>query len=235
MARNIQICQTDELTSWCESEFGDSDDFKAAENAKMYIEGALDSAGVSHDVWVSETTIDPPIENAFDPFFEDEPCGWENKYYDGVLQYFQDWLNECNLIIADDSNLLLSNTDSSSGGMGFPTGTYAHAQTGQKCALAPDSYPDSRGDRGGPLDGIATALHEVGHNLMEDSSDGQHETGEVIELIGSDSITPMSANYQEQIEDTTYCCTDPENCGEDTSDIGKSETRFSDCTISRID
>lgn len=148
----------------------------------------------------------------------------------------------------DHSNLLLTSTGSGGGGRAFAgESPFAISRTGQSCAHFDTSWglTGSASD----FDGMQTAIHEIGHNLLENDPDssncdensedcnetscsgtGQHSMGDYDIVDAYHQIyyvTAMSNGcYEGCIESENYCCDSIPNFN--SSPAGKS-LMFSDC------
>lgn len=141
------------------------------------------------------------------------------------------------------SNLLLSSTDASSGGLASPTTIpFAVAHTGRLCA----GWEGDLTGNSDAVDAIQTTVHEVGHNLLEYNpldedtecgSSGQHDMGD-IEEQESCYFFCWTDYYETPMSNATYNdCMFPENyCGHDVPDasLDGASLRFSDCALEHL-
>lgn len=152
----------------------------------------------------------PPTECPGESFTTSYPCDRTfDVTYDNLLPWWDDYSRCENLSTESDSNLLVTDCDKyCGGGRAYVHGTTCFAN-GNNIENLPNTHTDY--DSGCGSYSMATALQEVGHNLMDGPSDsdgdgeGQHDTGETVYHSGSYAVTPMSAGYWSDLEGDNEC------------------------------
>lgn len=222
----VAVYITDALYNYGDSDFNDG--YVAQKRAQTYIQGAFDRTSHSVSFVDPDSTPNAPTEYYNKSFTTACPCDPRyNCSYDRLLGWFKDWVECNNKPQAADSNLLLSKTDNVNGGVAYGGGIYAHAQTGKYVARLYDTYEEYGYKKS--HDGMNTAYHEMGHNFMGDTGDGDgdgvghHDVAGVYDHgTQDDTISAMKING------------DTNDCGDlvDTSNIGGNEMAWSDCCLS---
>jgi hypothetical protein len=126
-----------------------------------------------------------------------------------------------------DSTLLLTNGDVPNGGLAFSNGNKAAASVGRHVAALPSSYEKYGGSEA--FEGMETALHEIGHNILpkgfDDDNDGEdhHDVGNIVYWYDNYYKTPLDING-----DTNDCGTEPFSIRDGFWMV------YSDCAISNM-
>lgn len=208
----IAVYITSELYQYGQNNYGDG--YRARERAKTYIQGAMDRHGHTADFVSTDGYHPNVITQKYDTSFT-TTCPCDPRYncsYNNLLDWFKAWIECDGKPSGADSNIILSKTNSSSGGVAYGSGgsKYAHATTGKFVCDLPSSYEnygwsDSH-------DGMNTILHEIGHNLMQgsgvDGSDpddaGHHDVAALKSRIDWYTITAMKIKGGENECGDTY-------------------------------
>jgi len=219
---------TFEIAVWETKELYDSVGYQAQTRVEEYLEGAIDTQSEhSVNVLTPSDVIGAPTEEVQESFDAKYPCDRTFTItYDGLLEWWVDVV-DCNISDsseASDANFLLTNSD---GQLGNSVGDYySVAEGGPSIANLPSSY-DLYGCSD-PYDSMQTALHEIGHCLMDganyDPPFEEHEVGNVYDHNGTKARTPFARTnmYNEcdsWVEDHDGC----------------DEMRYSECCESKME
>lgn len=195
----IGVFITDDLYYYGKNEY--SDGWRARDRAATCIEGEVNRSQHTPDVYLSEDRPDPNRESTNESWSRACPCF--TKYtcdFNNVLDYFTQWVYNCDIYVKSDANVLITNTSNLNGGLahGGTDANKGFAQTGQSVCDLPASY-----ERWGDNDAhnaMHTVFEEVGHNLMKGSDDAdededgagiyQHDAGAILEHEGDGSTDP---------------------------------------------
>lgn len=240
MPYSIDIWQSQNLINYCSS--NRSTDWEAANNVKEAFDQMADELGISADVSVRKVTgIEPPTEKAHKDINTVTPCVGEHIVLYTEVNYWWADKTDCLNNIADDCNILLTDTRGLSGHGGPLGGNHAHYEGGRACA---DAYvPPSMSERdfidtGHNWTALVTAVHEIGHNIIS-SDTNHHYAGNAHHMDGSDPYnayaqTPMTGNGTNwELYDGYNACNNEvpsmNLIHDDANDL-----RFSDCVIANL-
>lgn len=200
------------------------------EKVKKYLSNAFQ--GLSYDLGLVNTTHhpDPPTEDASDSTpITDTVCGTDTRDYEDLLEWWYDYHRCNNLPDAADSNLLV--TDSTNlAGEGYIGGQIAVA-SGHQIKNINLSDPVPAREKGSTYYAMATALHEIGHNLGCNHKDGHHE---VVNNSTEYNQTLMMHAYSENFDNGDNSCGNYlDNVQSSMDEYVKFE--FSDCAESNME
>lgn len=164
-----------------------------------YIQGAFGISGESVNTYIQSETVPTPTEDPISGFTSMKPCDVSNQYYQNLTEWFKEWLSCTSNYIASDANLLVTDYCCAEGVA--ISDKYATTGAASNIGDVPDNYsetlPISRGS-----DAMRTALHELGHCLMDwtISEQGHHNSGQKYNNNDGNSSTPMGV-----IDSENYC------------------------------
>jgi hypothetical protein len=184
------------------------------EKVKKYISDAFES--IKYDIGLVATNHkpDPPTEDASNNTpITDTVCGTDQREYNDLLEWWYDYHRCNNLLDAADSNLLV--TDSTNlAGEGYVGGKIAVASGHQIKNINLGASVPYRAT-GTKHYAMATALHEIGHNLGCVHKDGYHE---VVNNGSEYNQTLMMHDYSEKHDYSNNNCSNYLNNVDDTMD-----------------
>ena len=182
-----------------------SDGWRARDRAATFIEGAINEFNHIPDVYKSDDRPDPHRESMNESWSQSCPCFTEYQCdFNGVLNYFRRWIENCNIDVKSDANILITNTSKLNGGLAYThtNANKAFAQTGQAICDLPATYETWGNDDA--HNAMHTVYEEIGHNLMKGANDAnedqdddgiyQHDAGAIFQHDGSYTITGMGIN-----------------------------------------
>jgi hypothetical protein len=213
---DIKVYQTEELTNWCDST---GYEWRAAERAETYIEGAFDRNRHDCNVVNAYETVDPPKGNAFANWSGNVPCSQYAVTYDDMGDWWRDRLDTCSDLsrYGDVDVLLFDNREQ--GGITIDDHDVV-VNGGREVADADSTYQDY-GCGTSPLRTMQDVLHEVAHALMQRVD--EHELAEAYSHSEGISVTPM-VDYTV----TWQCDTKP-------SDNSCDEMAWSSCVVDSME
>lgn len=256
---DINIYQSNQMGGYAQIEHDDR--WRAANNVSDCLESvASHQSEFSVDVSVITTSVFAPIEDLDEGFHTsphysqpDPACGDDAKYYDGLYNWWGEWVNCGDNSTASDANLLITNGSSGPGGRASTVSNYGVVRLGKGCAdYSPSETDDLYNAQGYQSYGILAAIHEIGHNIIdyisndgtgdncEDHSSAHHRLGNAKQVStgpAAYSATPMSG-HNSYFECAKYKNGDENYCGnavnQDWSDLDYYDFRFSDCATNHL-
>jgi hypothetical protein len=193
----VGIHQTEELENHLISEYGDAD--RVLNILETYVDNALSRAGHTLDPVIPGGSIQAPHQDPQRSVSTTCPClGIGTCDYGTLTYWYYDYVTCQNIDYGKDSNLLITNYDSTNYGWAISE-PWASAAGGQYIAKLDMNYKThAYKNKYGAME---TALHEIGHNLIENYTDGdgeegddhneEHDVGETYTRIDGNTITPM--------------------------------------------
>lgn len=219
MAYEVNVYVTQQLYDDHESQYGDG--YRAQKRGVDYVIGALHDSPYAYYVKGPSPTPAAPTEEVNQSFTTMDPCSLgHSASYDALFQWFRDWLNCNGHPTAIHSNILITASDDDNGLSG--PDNHTAAECGPSLAEAPSSRQREGCNSG--FNAVQTLLHEVGHNLVENSSNYQeHDLANTFET-NPWYVTPMGVS-------------EPYNhCGSSVDKTGSRcfKTYWSDCSENRF-
>lgn len=191
------------------NQFGDD----VIDKVERYLEASTEN--VSDSLNVSQKgTFTVPGQCKDTSFTTTYPCDTSfDATYNGIYEWWKDF-TRCRLDnLASDSNLLITDCDGVYGG-GTAEGGSVSDSTRAHANVNRVEYLPSSTDYANGCDAYSmnTAIHEVGHNIIDDVGDkidsdtlGEHDTGVLIDHFGDKYTTPMSNGYWDKLDNTNEC------------------------------
>lgn len=180
-----------------------------------YLEKNIESdMGYSVSVDLDGDHPNPPVENLWAsddwPDYKAHPCTGESTYYETLHGWFIDW-HECNNKTKYDINLFVTDERSTAGLTSGNTSDkfFCSAEGSQVGALHNASW-DAKGPEIKYSQMYATVLHEVGHAITENGTDGC--------VSGTWNDEYIAFTYQEKLDGELYDFTSPMVTWKDTNE-----------------
>lgn len=164
-----------------------------------YIQGAFGNTGESVNTYIQSQAPPTPTEDPITNFTSMKPCSVNQQYYHNLTEWFEQWLDCTSNFIASDANILLTDYCCAEGVA--INDKYAATGGASKIIDIQENYTDSLSISRGS-DAMRTALHELGHCLMDwDISEADHHnSGQKYNNSSGGSSTPMGVSGS-----TNYC------------------------------
>lgn len=187
----ITVHTTLNLYQYCDDKYGDG--FRSRDRAVSYIQGCFDYESYHNaNVRGGSELISAPTEEEGSSFTTMSPCGFERPY-DNLTQWWKDKVQcDDSISIAGDANLLITNKDGGSGRCIDDQYCVSEGGRGDSNEAGIDGLPygyDSYGV-GQPYDHMQTAMHEVGHAMLDAYK--EHPYGDSESISGDVYRTPMA-------------------------------------------
>lgn len=185
--------------------------FEVGDMVEIYLEESTSDVSEHISADRESEKISAPLECPDTSFTAPYPCDpLSSATYDNLLFWWDDYTRCENLVLKGDSNLLITNCDSTCGGgraFAFGKKAYANGSTIENLSSSFVNY-----ESGCSGFEMATAFHEIGHNLMDGPADGpdgdqygHHDTGRTVERPEGWAVSPMSAGYFNQLSGPDEC------------------------------
>lgn len=202
--------------------------FTPQDNFISFLRGAFsNTSGMDVNAYGPNNTVPAPTQDSHSgssTFFADDPCGSGQKEYDTLAHWWQDELNCNNYYEANDSTLLITDTDNEFGGWAFydGNGTASVAEGGRPIATDGSyvKFGNSEATRA-----HRTGLEEVGHNLQRTNNDAlispnhkqydHHQTGITPSTSSNVWVTPLGRTLCQRNDGQNVCgdSVDTSTCG----------------------